>query len=359
MISAATHALPRGSTPRGPRAHPQHDVLAPLNRLSQFPSRAHVARGTSAKDHRSSCPTCASSAKPAARTEIPRPKRGRGPVGARLHRAAEQERAVQEGRRPAQRPGPDPAHLLQARLRLDRPRRPARPLPVDGPLHPARPGLRRRQDRDARGGGARRRVLHDAGPLRRRPALRRRRPRPRQHRRRLRPRHRRRHRPREHPVPLDPDRGRAGDLGAARRRRAVARIEACGDSPRPFLGSPVAGVAADEIIDGSSALDEIKRRYIGNPEFSNLPRKFKTALTGHPSHDVAPEINDVVVRRHRPPRARPRLRPLGRRRAVHQPDARRRSSASGSRSTRSPTPGRASPRSSATTATAGCARGPG
>src|SRR5688500_4182413 len=60
-------------------------------------------------------------------------------------------------------------------------------------------------------------------------------------------------------------------------------MEACGDSPRPFLGSPVAGVAADEIIDGSSALDEIKRRYIGNPDFSNLPRKFKTALTGHPS----------------------------------------------------------------------------
>jgi sulfite reductase (ferredoxin) len=69
--------------------------------------------------------------------------------------------------------------------------------------------------------------------------------------------------------------------------------EACGDSPRPFLGSPVAGVAADEIIDGTPALEEIKRRYIGDPEFSNLPRKFKTAVTGHPSHDVAPEVNDV------------------------------------------------------------------
>ncbi|MCW2834866.1 MAG: nitrite/sulfite reductase [Nocardioides sp.] len=70
-------------------------------------------------------------------------------------------------------------------------------------------------------------------------------------------------------------------------------IEACGDSPRPFLGSPVAGIARDEIIDGSSALAEIKRRAINNPEYSNLPRKFKTALTGHPSHDVAPEVNDV------------------------------------------------------------------
>jgi sulfite reductase (ferredoxin) len=70
-------------------------------------------------------------------------------------------------------------------------------------------------------------------------------------------------------------------------------IEACGDSPRGFLGSPVAGIAKDEIIDGSEALAEVKRRAVGNPEFSNLPRKFKTALTGHPSHDVAPEINDI------------------------------------------------------------------
>ena len=73
----------------------------------------------------------------------------------------------------------------------------------------------------------------------------------------------------------------------------LSSLEACGDSPRPFLGSPVAGVATDEIIDGSPALDEIFRRYIGNPDFSNLPRKFKTAVTGHPSHDVSPETNDV------------------------------------------------------------------
>ncbi|MDP3890644.1 nitrite/sulfite reductase [Nocardioides sp.] len=73
----------------------------------------------------------------------------------------------------------------------------------------------------------------------------------------------------------------------------LTTLEACGDSPRPFLGSPVAGIAKDELIDGSPALAEIKRRYIGNPDFSNLPRKFKTALTGHPSHDVAPEVNDV------------------------------------------------------------------
>jgi sulfite reductase (ferredoxin) len=56
----------------------------------------------------------------------------------------------------------------------------------------------------------------------------------------------------------------------------------------------VAGIAADEILDGSPALDEIAARALGNPAYSNLPRKFKTAVTGHPSHDVAPEVNDIA-----------------------------------------------------------------
>ncbi|WP_406724808.1 nitrite/sulfite reductase [Streptomyces sp. GD-15H] len=73
----------------------------------------------------------------------------------------------------------------------------------------------------------------------------------------------------------------------------LSTTEACGDTPRGMLGSPVAGVAEDEIIDGSAALDEIARRYIGDPRFSNLPRKFKTAVSGSPLLDVAHEINDV------------------------------------------------------------------
>jgi len=73
----------------------------------------------------------------------------------------------------------------------------------------------------------------------------------------------------------------------------MTSLEACGDSPRPFLGSPVAGVAADEIVDATPALQEIKRRYIGNPEYSNLPRKFKTSASGHPSLDCVPSVNDV------------------------------------------------------------------
>jgi sulfite reductase (ferredoxin) len=74
----------------------------------------------------------------------------------------------------------------------------------------------------------------------------------------------------------------------------LSTTEACGDTPRVVLGSPVAGIAEDEIIDGSPAIDEIQRRVIGNPAFSNLPRKFKTAISGSPLLDVAHEINDVA-----------------------------------------------------------------
>ena len=67
--------------------------------------------------------------------------------------------------------------------------------------------------------------------------------------------------------------------------------EACGDTPRVILGSPVAGVSAEEKLDPRPAMDEIIARYVGNPEFSNLPRKFKTAMSWQ--QDVAHEINDV------------------------------------------------------------------
>ncbi|MGO1983328.1 MAG: nitrite/sulfite reductase [Brachybacterium alimentarium] len=82
------------------------------------------------------------------------------------------------------------------------------------------------------------------------------------------------------------------------RRLATVDLEsttACGDTPRGFLGSPVAGIAADEIIDPTPVITEIKRRYLGDPDLANLPRKFKTAVTGHPSQDVVHEINDISL----------------------------------------------------------------
>jgi sulfite reductase (ferredoxin) len=68
--------------------------------------------------------------------------------------------------------------------------------------------------------------------------------------------------------------------------------EACGDCPRVVLGSPLAGESLDEVIDPTPAIEEIVRRYVGDPRFSNLPRKYKTAISG--LQDVAHEVNDVA-----------------------------------------------------------------
>ncbi|MBB1157341.1 MULTISPECIES: nitrite/sulfite reductase [Amycolatopsis] len=72
----------------------------------------------------------------------------------------------------------------------------------------------------------------------------------------------------------------------------LTTTEACGDCPRVVLGSPVAGIAANEVLDATPAIDEILERYIGDPRFANLPRKFKTAISGLP--DIVHEINDVA-----------------------------------------------------------------
>ncbi|RKN32945.1 nitrite/sulfite reductase [Micromonospora musae] len=69
--------------------------------------------------------------------------------------------------------------------------------------------------------------------------------------------------------------------------------EACGDCPRIVLGSPVAGVAENEVVDATPAIDEIVRRYVGNPEFSNLPRKFKTSISW--LADTPYEANDIAL----------------------------------------------------------------
>jgi sulfite reductase (ferredoxin) len=68
---------------------------------------------------------------------------------------------------------------------------------------------------------------------------------------------------------------------------------ACGDVVRNVTGCPLAGVAADELIDASPLAREIAQLLAGNPEFFNLPRKFKISVSGCPSWCNNPEINDI------------------------------------------------------------------
>ena len=73
----------------------------------------------------------------------------------------------------------------------------------------------------------------------------------------------------------------------------LSSLQACGDVPRNILGCPVAGLAADEVIDATAVLRATEAVAALNPEFVNLPRKYKTTISGCTSQCTAHEINDV------------------------------------------------------------------
>jgi sulfite reductase (ferredoxin) len=73
----------------------------------------------------------------------------------------------------------------------------------------------------------------------------------------------------------------------------LSSLQACGDVPRNILGCPVAGLAADEVIDATAVLRATEAVAALNPEFVNLPRKYKTTISGCSSQCTAHEINDV------------------------------------------------------------------
>jgi len=68
---------------------------------------------------------------------------------------------------------------------------------------------------------------------------------------------------------------------------------ACGDVPRGFLGCPVAGRDATEVLDATAVLRATAARALGNPAYENLPRKFKTSIAGCGQQCAQPELNDV------------------------------------------------------------------
>src|SRR5258707_75462 len=74
----------------------------------------------------------------------------------------------------------------------------------------------------------------------------------------------------------------------------LATTEACGDTPRVVLGCPLAGVDVDEIIDGTAEITAIHERFIGDASLSNLPRKFKSSVSGCPGQCTHHEINDIA-----------------------------------------------------------------
>jgi ferredoxin-nitrite reductase len=70
------------------------------------------------------------------------------------------------------------------------------------------------------------------------------------------------------------------------------------DNVRNITGSPVAGLDADELYDTRAMIQELQDKITncgaGNPEFTNLPRKFNIAIAGCRDNSVHAEINDLA-----------------------------------------------------------------
>lgn len=78
----------------------------------------------------------------------------------------------------------------------------------------------------------------------------------------------------------------------------ITSIQSGMDNVRNITASPVAGLEADELLDTRELVqkvqDMITNHGEGNPEFTNLPRKFNIALEGSRDNSVHAEINDIA-----------------------------------------------------------------
>src|SRR4029434_10413245 len=78
-------------------------------------------------------------------------------------------------------------------------------------------------------------------------------------------------------------------------RVGLTTTDACGDTVRNIISCPVSGVDRDELYDVTPLIRRVNVFFVGNRDFSNLPRKFKIAITGCAVRCVYPEINDIGI----------------------------------------------------------------
>jgi len=74
----------------------------------------------------------------------------------------------------------------------------------------------------------------------------------------------------------------------------LTSMSTCGDVPRNLTGCPLAGLDANEVVDASPLLRQAEQLLVGNPEFYNLPRKYKVSMSGCRDWCCYPEINDLA-----------------------------------------------------------------
>jgi len=81
----------------------------------------------------------------------------------------------------------------------------------------------------------------------------------------------------------------------------LSTVGACGDITRNICGCPVAGIDPNELYDTRAIVEEVSEYFVGNKEYSDLPRKYKISISGCPIHCNQPEINDLGIQAVRHP----------------------------------------------------------
>jgi sulfite reductase (ferredoxin) len=71
-------------------------------------------------------------------------------------------------------------------------------------------------------------------------------------------------------------------------------LGASGDCPRNIVSCPVNGIDHAQIDDVRDVVVALNNLYRGNPDFSNLPRKFKIGVSGCNKHCIQHEVQDLA-----------------------------------------------------------------
>ena len=74
----------------------------------------------------------------------------------------------------------------------------------------------------------------------------------------------------------------------------LTSMATCGDVTRNVTGCPLAGLDAHGLCDASPLVEQAVQLLVDNPEFYNLPRKFKISISGCRDWCSYPEINDLA-----------------------------------------------------------------
>ncbi|QDZ38524.1 ferredoxin--nitrite reductase [Euhalothece natronophila Z-M001] len=88
------------------------------------------------------------------------------------------------------------------------------------------------------------------------------------------------------------------DIFSRLKEAGMTSMQSGMDNVRNITGSPVAGLDGDELIDTRNLVQKVQDMITncgeGNPEFTNLPRKFNIAIEGGRDNSVHAEINDIA-----------------------------------------------------------------